>query len=50
MSETFRPILPRRALVRGGAGAALAAVGFRPMPAAAQQSILWYSASASAAD
>ena len=43
--------LTRRALVRGSAaGAALAAVGFRPMPAAAQQSILWYSASASAAD
>ena len=53
MSERDRmsPNLSRRALVRGGgAGAALAAVGLRPMPAAAQQSILWYSASASAAD
>ena len=43
MSERDRmsPILSRRALVRGGAaGSALAAVGFRPMPAAGQQSIL----------
>ena len=51
MRDTTRPhsTLPRRALV-GGGGAALAGLGFRPEPAGAQQSILWYSASASAAD
>jgi len=51
MGESSRVVPTRRALLRGGAaGAALAAVGFRAGPASAQQSILWYSASASAAD
>jgi hypothetical protein len=50
MSDQTRasPLLSRRALVGGGAAAAAGVLLARP--AGAQQSILWYSASASGAD
>jgi iron(III) transport system substrate-binding protein len=49
--RVVNPILTRRTLVRGGAAAAaFAGIGLRAERASAQQAILWYSASASAAD